>query len=81
MAVIAVDDQVLLDDDAAAALDEAAQLQTELDTLSEKCAEEILQVEQRFNKLRKPFVELRSEILKRVPEFWMNAVSICTCVY
>ena len=75
VAVLAVDDPVVLDDDAASALEEAAQLQTELDSLSEKCAEEILQVEQRFNKLRKPFVELRSEILKRVPDFWMNAVS------
>lgn len=77
---LAVEDQVALDEDAAMALDEAAQVQTELDSLSEKCAEEILQVEQRFNKLRKPFVELRSEKLRAVPEFWMNAVSTCVCV-
>ena len=82
---LAVEDQVALDEDAAMALDEAAQVQTELDSLSEKCAEEILQVEQRFNKLRKPFVELRSEKLRAVPEFWMNAVSnrvcVCVCAY
>ena len=81
--VPAVEDQVTLDDDAAMALDEAAQVQSELDSLSEKCAEEILQVEQRFNKLRKPFVELRSEKLRAVPDFWMNAVSkrLCMCAY
>ena len=67
-----------VDDDAQMALDEAAQLQGELDSLSEKCAEEILQVEQKFNKLRKPFLEMRSEILKRIPEFWVTTVSFVT---
>lgn len=80
VAAIGVDEQVALDEDAAMALDEAVQLQTELDGLSEKCAEEILQVEQKYNKLRKPFVELRTEKLRAVPDFWMNAVSTaCVC--
>lgn len=73
-AALGVDEQVALDEDAAIALDEAVQLQSELDSLSEKCAEEILQVEQKFNRLRKPFVELRTEKLRAVPDFWMNAL-------
>ena len=82
VAALAVDEQLTLDEDAAAALDEAAQLQTELDSLSEKCAEEILQVEQKYNRLRKPFVEIRSEKLRGVPDFWMNAVSNAyACVF
>lgn len=50
--------------------------QNEIDALNEKASEEILKVEQKYNKLRKPFFEKRNEIIKNIPNFWVTAVSI-----
>lgn len=50
--------------------------QNEIDALNESASEEILKVEQRFNKLRKPFFDKRNEIIENIPNFWITAVSI-----
>ncbi|XP_067625782.1 protein SET [Eurosta solidaginis] len=47
--------------------------QNEIDALNEKASEEILKVEQKYNKLRKPCYEKRSELVKRIPNFWVTA--------
>lgn len=49
--------------------------QNEIDALNEKASEEILKVEQKYNKLRKPCYEKRSELVKRIPNFWVTSVS------
>ena len=38
-----------------------------------EASEEILKVEQKYNKLRRPFFDKRNEIIKRVPKFWLTA--------
>ena len=49
--------------------------QNEIDALNEKASEEILKVEQKYNKLRKPFFEKRNNIIQKIPNFWVTAVS------
>lgn len=49
--------------------------QNEIDALNEKASEEILKVEQKYNKLRKPCYDKRSELVKRIPKFWVATVS------
>lgn len=49
--------------------------QNEIDSLNEKASEEILKVEQKYNKLRKPLFEKRNDIIKNIPNFWVTAVS------
>lgn len=49
--------------------------QTEIDGLNEKASEEILKVEQKYNRLRKPLFEKRNDIIKKIPDFWVTAVS------
>ena len=51
--------------------------QNEIDALNEKASEEILKVEQKYNKLRKPFFEKRNNIIQKIPNFWVTAVSLC----
>uniref|UniRef100_A0A0K8TTM3 Putative dna replication factor/protein phosphatase inhibitor set/spr-2 n=1 Tax=Tabanus bromius TaxID=304241 RepID=A0A0K8TTM3_TABBR len=46
--------------------------QNEIDAINEKASEEILKIEQKYNKLRKPFYEKRGEIIKRIPNFWVT---------
>ena len=58
------------------ALEEIDACQNEIDSLNEKASEEILKVEQRYNKLRKPYFDKRNELIKKIPNFWVTAVSI-----
>lgn len=68
-----VDDS--LNEEESAALEQIDACQNDIDALNEKASEEILKVEQKYNKLRKPYFEKRNEIIKRIPNFWVTAVS------
>ena len=57
------------------ALEEIDACQNDIDALNEKASEEILTVEQKYNKLRRPFFEKRSELIQKIPNFWETAVS------
>ena len=48
--------------------------QIEFDALNEKASEEILEVEKRFNVLRKPVLDKRRELTQRVKSFWPTAL-------
>ncbi|XP_055906186.1 protein SET [Eupeodes corollae] len=70
-AKISADDTPNEDESEALELIDACQ--NEIDALNEKASEEILKVEQKYNKLRKPCYEKRSELVKRIPNFWVTA--------
>lgn len=57
-------------------VEEIDTVQNEIDTLNEKASEEILKVEQKFNLLRKPHFERRTELISKIPHFWVTAVSL-----
>ncbi|XP_064633546.1 protein SET-like isoform X2 [Lineus longissimus] len=54
-------------------LEEIDHCQNEIDSLNEQASEEILRVEQKYNKLRKPHFEQRNEFIKEIPKFWYTA--------
>lgn len=56
-------------------LEKVLSVQNEIDQLNERASEEILHVEQKYNKLRQPFFEKRSELIKTIPDFWSTSVS------
>lgn len=62
-------------DTEAVALEDIDAAQSEIDNLNEKASEEILKIEQKYNKLRKPLYDKRNSIIKRIPNFWVTAVS------
>lgn len=64
-----------LNEEESEALEQIDACQNDIDALNEKASEEILKVEQKYNKLRKPFFEKRNDIIKRIPNFWVTAVS------
>ncbi|XP_074603597.1 NAP domain-containing protein SET [Brevipalpus obovatus] len=55
------------------ALEDIDSCQNEIDLLNEKASEEILKVEQKYNKLRKPFFDKRNELIQNIPNFWVTA--------
>ena len=56
-------------------LEQVDACQTEIDELNEKASEEILTVEQKYNKLRKPHFDERNTLIQKIPNFWVTAVS------
>lgn len=64
-----------MDPKVAKALDGVEAIQAELQILNEKASDEILKVEQKFNKLRRPLFEKRNETLKDIPNFWVTTLA------
>ncbi|PAV63550.1 hypothetical protein WR25_20827 [Diploscapter pachys] len=50
------------------------EVQNELDQINEQASEEILKVEQKYNKLRHPHYEKRAEHIKNLPNFWSTTL-------
>ena len=56
-------------------LEDIDSCQNEIDALNEQASEEILKVEQKFNKLRKPHFDRRNSLIQKIPNFWVCTVS------
>ncbi|CAD7688708.1 unnamed protein product [Nyctereutes procyonoides] len=52
------------------AIEHTDEVQNEIDRLNEQASEEILKVEQKYNKLLQPFFQKRSELFAKIPNFW-----------
>jgi len=55
------------------AIESIDEVQNEIDRLNEQASEEILKVEQKYNKLRQPFFGKRSDLIAKIPSFWVTA--------
>uniref|UniRef100_A0A2I3GPP5 SET nuclear proto-oncogene n=1 Tax=Nomascus leucogenys TaxID=61853 RepID=A0A2I3GPP5_NOMLE len=54
------------------AIEHIDEVQNEMGRLNEQASEEILKVEQKCNKLRQPFFPKRSELITKIPNFWVT---------
>jgi len=61
-----------LDHEVQEAIEKIDKVQCDIDKLNEEASEEILKVEQRFNKLRQPHYKSRSELTVQIPNFWLT---------
>lgn len=61
------------DKDQQEAIEQIDEVQNEIDRLNEQASEEILKVEQKYNKLRQPHFQKRSELIAKIPNFWVTA--------
>ncbi|XDB51764.1 hypothetical protein AB1E18_005316 [Capra hircus] len=52
------------------AIEHIDEVENEIDRLNEQASEEILKVEQKYNKLGQPFFQKRSELIAKIPNFW-----------
>jgi len=62
------------DDASLALLEKVYDVQKELDEVHNKAAEEIVQVEIKFNKLRAPMYEKRAKAIAQIPNFWVTTL-------
>ena len=56
-------------------IEEIDRVQNQIDILNEQASEEILQVEQKYNNLRKPHFNKRADLIKKIQNFWVTVVS------
>ena len=63
------------DKDQREAIEQFDEVQNEMDRLNEKASEKILTVEQKYNKLRQPYFKKRSDLIAKIPSFWVTVVS------
>jgi template-activating factor I len=61
------------DKDQQEAIEQIDEVQNEIDRLNEQASDEILKVEQKYNKLRQPHFHQRSELIAKIPNFWVTA--------
>ncbi len=66
---------VYSDKDQQEAIEQIDEVQNEIDRLNEQASEDILKVEQKFNKLRQPCFLRRSDLIAKIPNFWVTVVS------
>lgn len=81
MKIIKIDDIFVVDKEQQEAIEQIDEVQNEIDRLNEQASEEILKVEQKYNKLRQPFFQKRSELIAKIPNFWVTAVSFLLLPY
>lgn len=55
------------------AIERIDEVQNDIDRLNEQCSDEILKVEQKYNKQRQPHFQKRSELIAKIPNFWVTA--------
>ncbi|ELW49540.1 protein SET [Tupaia chinensis] len=54
------------------AIEHIDEVQNEIDRLHEQVSEEILKVEEKYNKLCQPFFQKRSELIAKISNFWVT---------
>jgi len=54
-------------------IEQIDEIQNEIERLNEAASQEILTIEQKYNKLRQPYYAKRSEHIARIPNFWLTA--------
>ncbi|KAJ8793312.1 hypothetical protein J1605_000307 [Eschrichtius robustus] len=54
------------------AIEHIDEVQNEIDRLNEQASEEILKIEQKYNKLHQPFFQKRLELIAKIPNFWVT---------
>ncbi|XP_015063944.1 NAP1-related protein 2-like [Solanum pennellii] len=54
-------------------IEKLQEVQDELEKVNEQASEEVLEIEQKYNEIRRPVYEKRNELIKSIPDFWVTA--------
>lgn len=45
--------------------------------VNEEASDKVLEVEEKYNEIRRPVYVKRNDVIKSIPDFWLTAVSAC----
>ncbi|XP_073122899.1 NAP1-related protein 2-like isoform X2 [Henckelia pumila] len=61
------------DGDLIQSIEKLQEIQEELEKINEEASDKVLEVEQKYNAIRKPIYDKRNEHIKSIPDFWLTA--------
>ncbi|CAA3030220.1 NAP1-related 2-like [Olea europaea subsp. europaea] len=62
-----------IDGELVLSIEKLQEIQDELEKINEEASEKVLEVEQKYNEIRKPVYDKRNDIIKSIPDFWLTA--------
>ncbi|XP_052175739.1 NAP1-related protein 2 isoform X2 [Diospyros lotus] len=62
-----------IDGDLVLSIEKLQEIQDELEKINEEASDKVLEVEQKYNEIRKPVYDKRNDIIKGIPDFWLTA--------
>ncbi|KAK6123039.1 hypothetical protein DH2020_043221 [Rehmannia glutinosa] len=62
-----------IDGELVLSIEKLQEIQDELEKINEEASEKVLEVEQKYNEIRKPAYDKRNDIIKSIPDFWLTA--------
>ncbi|XP_010257226.1 PREDICTED: NAP1-related protein 2 [Nelumbo nucifera] len=54
-------------------IEKLQEIQDELEKINEEASDKVLEVEQKYNEIRRPVYNKRNETIKTIPDFWLTA--------
>ncbi|KAJ0988321.1 hypothetical protein J5N97_006677 [Dioscorea zingiberensis] len=70
---VAEEDSEHVDGELVLSIEKLQEIQDQLDRVNEETSEKVLEVEQKYNELRRPVYSRRDEIIRSIPDFWLTA--------
>ncbi|BBN06646.1 template-activating factor I [Marchantia polymorpha subsp. ruderalis] len=67
------DEGAELDPELVMAIEKLQEVQDDLERVNEEASDKVLEVEQRYNEIRRPVYNKRNEIIHNIPDFWLTA--------
>jgi len=62
-----------LDAELVMAIEKLQEVQDELERVNEEASDKVLEVEQKYNEIRRPVYNKRNDIIHNIPDFWLTA--------
>ncbi|WZY98206.1 hypothetical protein YC2023_070535 [Brassica napus] len=62
-----------IDGELVISIEKLQEIQDNLEKINEKASDEVLEVDQKYNVIRKPVYDKRNEVIKAIPDLWLTA--------
>ncbi|KAK7265788.1 hypothetical protein RJT34_33411 [Clitoria ternatea] len=62
-----------IDGELVLSIEKLQEIQDELEKINEEASDKVLEIEQKYNEIRKPVYDKRNELIKSIPDFWLTA--------
>ncbi|KAI3440608.1 uncharacterized protein J3R85_003380 [Psidium guajava] len=67
------DNSEQIDGELVLSIEKLQEIQDELEKINEEASDKVLEVEQKYNEIRRPVYDKRGDIIKSIPDFWLTA--------
>ncbi|KAJ7974418.1 NAP1-related protein 2-like [Quillaja saponaria] len=71
--VAQAEDSDHIDGELVLSVEKLQEVQDELEKVNEEASDKVLEVDQKYNEIRRPVYVKRNEIIKSIPDFWLTA--------